>query len=666
MADTDFIYERELDNWISQVTENAESWTIESLSAKAEEMIKILSDPHDPGTRLASFAKKIVCQSKLSDYAAIALSHLIVLITAKVPDTMCYITIEFQEACKFTVPRSIAKYNKSWFKSEEDYKRYLYYKKKDGLFESDRDYLQRLGSNMKLYGALLQREVQGIDVTGYGLQEGLKWLGELLSTQANIYSTLAALKEFLSMAGFALYKKYGSQFSEKLKCIPDFVEKKKSEYPDLMQNTEYPYLMFDMTAIQSYVKEEKYLEEPQGWGLGLSLLSSDYKLVRVGEAKRKLVEEIRRRIEKAKAGTQAEGMIPLSFGVAATSKNPDSEMGQKDTALCELNLRSRILFARGYKRLPAVGALEPEQGGPLKFRKLDVTNKEDFISYKSKIDGWIFQVTESAENWTTESLSAKAEELFTILNDPCEQGVRLVAFAEKIFCQSMLSAHAATALSYLIVLVTARVPDAMMCITTEFKMTCKFAIPGSIVAFSKNSFDSEEDYKKYLKYREFESDKDYLQRLRSNMKLHGALLEREAQGIDTTGYGLPEGLMWLERMLKTSADISTTMAALKEFLNMAGFALYRQHSNSFSCLLECIPEFMEKKKSEDADFKKNPDVMSDMVAIESYIKEYKYLEKTHGWELGLALLSIPDFKLIRAGVVKEKLIQKIKACLEKK
>lgn len=227
MADTEFIYERELDSWISQVTESAESWTIESLSAKAEEMIKILNDPHDPGTRLASFAKKIVCQSKLSDYAAIALSHLIVLITAKVPDTMCYITIEFQESCKFTVPRSIAKYNKTWFKSEEDYKRYLYYKKKDGIFESDRDYLQRLGSNMKLYGALLQREVQGIDVTGYGLQEGLKWLGELLSTQANIYSTLAALKEFLSMAGFALYKKHGSQFSEKLKCIPDFVEKKK-------------------------------------------------------------------------------------------------------------------------------------------------------------------------------------------------------------------------------------------------------------------------------------------------------------------------------------------------------------------------------------------------------------------------------------------------------
>ncbi|RZC70420.1 hypothetical protein C5167_033581, partial [Papaver somniferum] len=73
--------------------------------------------------------------------------------------------------------------------SKEDYFKVMGFREEDGTAESRESYLEGVASYMKLYGALIQTEVSGVQKL-HGLKEGWAWIARLLnSLPANIYTT---------------------------------------------------------------------------------------------------------------------------------------------------------------------------------------------------------------------------------------------------------------------------------------------------------------------------------------------------------------------------------------------------------------------------------------------------------------------------------------------
>ncbi|XP_022726258.1 protein GLE1-like isoform X2 [Durio zibethinus] len=240
--------------------------TKDNVSTKASALIKIFNNPGCPQTiSIASFAKKVVSHCESPDNAAFACGHVIVLVTSQFPQAMDLLVAELQRACIYSVPKHIS-YSKSAFESKEAYWKAIGYREDHGKIESSKDYLKRLESYMKLYGALVQTEVAGCQNV-HGLNEGWAWLARFLNAlPANIY-TAVALNAFLQMAGFALFRKYKSQFKKVLNIISE-------NFLNALRAQEDPELRPITAEIQSYLEDKKFLQEPEGRALQSSLLSS--------------------------------------------------------------------------------------------------------------------------------------------------------------------------------------------------------------------------------------------------------------------------------------------------------------------------------------------------------------------------------------------------------
>lgn len=240
--------------------------TQENVRTKSSELIKIFKNPSCPqAISVATFARKVASHCEIPDNAAFACGHVIVLVTSQVPHAMDLLLAEFHRACIYTVPKHVV-YLKSAFGSKEAYFKTIGYQEHDGKIESTGDYLKRLESYMKLYGALVQTEIQGIQNT-HGPKEGWAWLARFLNTlPANIY-TAVALKAFLQTAGFVLFRKYKSQFRKMLNII-------SNDFLKALKEREDPKLKAVIIEIQSYIEDTKFLQEPEGWSLQSSLLSS--------------------------------------------------------------------------------------------------------------------------------------------------------------------------------------------------------------------------------------------------------------------------------------------------------------------------------------------------------------------------------------------------------
>ncbi|RHN45216.1 hypothetical protein MtrunA17_Chr7g0227971 [Medicago truncatula] len=126
---------------------------------------------------------------------------------------MDIILAELHKACLYTVPKHMV-YKESIFQSKEAYFRSIGYQSDgENLEECTKNYLDQLKSYMKLYGALVQ------------------------------------------MAGFALYKRYKSQFLKMLKIISDnfLVDLKSRTVPEL-----------NYVELQTCIEEKKFLQVPKG------------------------------------------------------------------------------------------------------------------------------------------------------------------------------------------------------------------------------------------------------------------------------------------------------------------------------------------------------------------------------------------------------------------
>ncbi|XP_059657811.1 mRNA export factor GLE1 isoform X3 [Cornus florida] len=195
----------------------------ENVRAKTDELIKIFIDSPWPQTiSVAMFAEKVVALCINPTKSIFAYGHVIALVTAQVPIAMDLLLAELNRVCIFTVPKYI---NNS---------------------ETQAGGVQNL----------------------HGLEEGWAWLARFLNAlPANLYTGIA-LHTFLEMAGFALYRKYKSQFKKLLNIISrDFLNALKE------RGGEDTKINKVITNIQNYIESNQCREEPEGWRLESSLLS---------------------------------------------------------------------------------------------------------------------------------------------------------------------------------------------------------------------------------------------------------------------------------------------------------------------------------------------------------------------------------------------------------
>ncbi|KAM6553333.1 hypothetical protein CsatB_014095 [Cannabis sativa] len=254
-------HERSISKLISQIT-----GTNDVVKQKASELVKILKNPAYPQSIIAgAFARKVVSHYARPGSSAFACGYVLVLVTAEVPHLMDLILAELHKACIYTVPKHIV-YTQSAFESKEAYLKTLGFREDEGKIENVKDYLIRVESYMKLYGALVQTEIKGFQNT-HGLKEGWAWIARFLNTLPANRDTAVALNAFLRMAGYALFKRYKSQFRKILSIISD-------NFLNALRSQENPALNLLITEIQSYIEDNKFLEEPEGRSLETSSLSS--------------------------------------------------------------------------------------------------------------------------------------------------------------------------------------------------------------------------------------------------------------------------------------------------------------------------------------------------------------------------------------------------------
>ncbi|KAL9241134.1 hypothetical protein vseg_015278 [Gypsophila vaccaria] len=256
--------EREIARRIKQI-----SGSHESVRSRASDLLKIFNDPSIPqSVTVAMFAKKVISifETPNANFntSAFACGHVIVYVSAQVPVVMNLLLAELHKVCMYTVPKHVT-YSKAAFQTKESYWRSIGFREEDGNLESLDQYLERLKSYMKLYGALIQTEVQGVQ-NMHGLEEGWTWLAWFLNALPATLPTAVALEAFLRMAGFALYRKYKDQFRKILNAIShEFVHKLKASGK--------PEINSIITRLDDYIKSNNFLEEPEGWRLRDTLLS---------------------------------------------------------------------------------------------------------------------------------------------------------------------------------------------------------------------------------------------------------------------------------------------------------------------------------------------------------------------------------------------------------
>ncbi|KAL3339243.1 hypothetical protein AABB24_028068 [Solanum stoloniferum] len=244
----------------------------ENVRVKADELIKLLSGSTCPQSiSIAMFAQKVVslCVKPTGSFnsAVYAYGRVIVHVTSKVPLAMEILIAELNKVCIYTVPKYII-YSEAAFQTKEAYYKAIGYAEEDGKIESTDSYVDRLSGCMKLYGALVQTEVDGCQNL-HGLREGWAWIARFLNVfPANLY-TAAALQAFLEMAGFALHKRYKTQFRKLLDIIA-------RDFLTALKDRGDAKLIKVIVSLRSYLESNQFLNEPEGWGLRSSLESHNF------------------------------------------------------------------------------------------------------------------------------------------------------------------------------------------------------------------------------------------------------------------------------------------------------------------------------------------------------------------------------------------------------
>ncbi|KAG2652045.1 protein GLE1-like [Panicum virgatum] len=247
--------------------------TTDSVRARASELIKALDGRDCPRPIACSlFANKIISivksrntKDKTFGNLAFACGYVMLLVTNQVPDAMEYLLAEFNRVCLYTVPKHLHALNAQ--ARNRDYYRLIGYQEENGQLESTESYLTYIVAYIKMYAAMIQTEIKGVRHP-HGLAEGWKWLAMFLNALPATTATACALHAFLKMAGFALHKKYGSQFLKILDVISRCFLPALKDQGNKMQSEA-------VNNLQNYLNDKIYLQEPEGQYLVQQLLSKE-------------------------------------------------------------------------------------------------------------------------------------------------------------------------------------------------------------------------------------------------------------------------------------------------------------------------------------------------------------------------------------------------------
>ncbi|KAL0925410.1 hypothetical protein M5K25_003735 [Dendrobium thyrsiflorum] len=244
---------RQMYKYIKQV-----GGSVENVRAKAHALVQLINDPTLPlPISILIFANKVVSLSEnvsgSFDESAFGCGWAIVLIASQVPNVMDFVLAEFHRACIYTVPKHLQASDAA--SQTKDYWKMLGYREEDGEFESTNEFLNRVESCMKLYAALIQTEIDGVK-NPHGLKDGWAWLAMFLNALPANRTTAIALEAFLKMAGFALLRKYKSQFMKVLNVIS------RRFLPSLKQRGEAVNEI--VLKLEQYLDDKIYLREPEG------------------------------------------------------------------------------------------------------------------------------------------------------------------------------------------------------------------------------------------------------------------------------------------------------------------------------------------------------------------------------------------------------------------
>ncbi|KAF8104564.1 hypothetical protein N665_0171s0067 [Sinapis alba] len=218
--------------------------TKDNVSKKSNEIVKIFRDPRCPvSISTATFAKKIV--SAKDHFAG---SYVIVYVTSQFPQAMDIVLAEFHKACNYTVPKHIVNSQSAW----------------------DSDAYEQLDSTMRLYGALVQNDIRGGNVTNiHGIEQGWAWLARFLNKTSANRATATALNAFLQMAGFGLHQRYKTQFLKVVNIVREHF------LPRLRARKDASNLQTIITDITAYLDDQMYLKEPVGRTMQTNTLSAE-------------------------------------------------------------------------------------------------------------------------------------------------------------------------------------------------------------------------------------------------------------------------------------------------------------------------------------------------------------------------------------------------------
>lgn len=261
-------YDRQIAKSISKLMP-----TTDSVRARASELVKALNGQDCPrpiscclfANKIISIVKSRNTKDKTFGNLAFACGYVMLLVTNQVPDAMDYLLAEFNRVCIYTVPKHM--HALSAQARNRDYYRLIGYQEENGQLESTESYLTYVVAYVKLYAAMIQTEIKGVRHP-HGLAEGWKWLAMFLNSLPATTATACALHAFLKMAGFALHKKYGSQFMKILDVISRCFLPALKEQGNKMQTEA-------VNNLQNYLNDKIYLEEPEGQYLVQQLLSKE-------------------------------------------------------------------------------------------------------------------------------------------------------------------------------------------------------------------------------------------------------------------------------------------------------------------------------------------------------------------------------------------------------
>ncbi|PKA61280.1 hypothetical protein AXF42_Ash006177 [Apostasia shenzhenica] len=230
--------------------------TVENVRTKAHALVQLIRDPALPlPVSTLIFANKVVSLSENPtgsfDKGVFACGWVILLVASQVPNVMDLVLAEFHRACIYTIPKHLQASDLS--SQTKDYWIMVGYREEDGKIESTSDFLNRVESCVKLYAAMIQTEIDGVEHP-HGLKEGWAWLAMFLNHLPANRATAVALEAFLKMAGFALLRRYKSQFMKVLNLIS------KRFLPALKQRGK---AVHDIVAkLEQYLDDKLYLREP--------------------------------------------------------------------------------------------------------------------------------------------------------------------------------------------------------------------------------------------------------------------------------------------------------------------------------------------------------------------------------------------------------------------